>query len=941
MKTHPAILCVLAVSHLAYGQVPSATDAKVLDLLEKRCSECHSDGDEDPHLSKSTDLAKLLGNADYVNQKDPKAGELLRRVLLPAESKKRMPQSKGEKGDKKYREPLTADEVALLTAWSSGKPVEAAATATTPVAADVPAKSATATPAAPAAPVALKPAELASKVTDLFKLRCAECHDQAGSGRAKGNFGYVLDLARIRNDKRFVRLDSPQTSPIYTKLLDGDPEVRMPYLTKADKEKGLAVAPILSGDETSLVLQWLTAGAPDLGTPPDDKKTEKIEETLAKTEPAKPAPDKPGSSVPPPPPPIADRPIIKEKDAMSALFADIQSIEERDRKLIRYISILPQHNNNTEIKDAQLQVVRSGVRKLLNSLSTNPRICKPVEVGPGNVFFRFRLDDLGWDANLWEQIVSFYPYALRDSSLGNEAGTDVPVLRADWLSANGTRPPLYDKILKLPRTQQELEHELGVNVLANLKNFQAVRAGFAHSGISRFNRMIERHDLGNRPGYYWLSYDFAGDEGKRNLLQNPLGPPAAHLGSSSSRTFDHDGGEIIFSLPNGFQGYLLTTAAGQKLEIAPTAIVGDQNGVTGRPDVVNGLSCMICHSSGMKEQPGNGNRSTTDLVRAVAKKGFTASEEEAILALYRDQKEIDEVIKKDRESFLSAMKLAGVEPSTDEPIGFLAKPFEDKMTTERAAAELGFSAEDLVKEMEEREGFGIVKIALGQGALTRGAFGEQFPELAERLRVGKFRKATAISNGSVDVLRTESEKKQPKPLLFEIKTDRQQYKGGEPVQIAVFAETQGHLRLFYKDAKGKVYTLFPTEKQFADAKKLGATINDVIPSQKTVLVSGQRSITGITIFIQKKDEANDQGVRDAVFGREQLGAVVTDIPIEDDAELRAEIEKSGSIEVAVSKMAQTVTKSAITKINASGATSGEVVKPRIGLQLLTIETKPD
>ena len=935
MKTFPSALFALLAGCLAATSVRAQNsadlEAKVHALFESRCSECHSKDDEEPELSKGTDLAQLLANGDYVDHDHPEKSELLRRVTLPVGSKKRMPQSKGVKGDENFKDPLPAEEIALLTTWIAGKGATTTVTAPSP-------------PSAPAisasnVPVALPPKALAQKVTDLFKARCAECHDQAGSGRNKGNFGFVLDLARLRGDKRFVNLAAPQTSPIYVRLTEADPETLMPQLTKAEKDRGLAKPEALKGEETATVLEWLVAGAPDLGgTAPAP------EIPVAPVVAADPA--KPASSVPPAPPAVAPRKVVREADAMAELYKDLLTVQpDHDRKQVRYLSLLPQHNNTAPtdqggVSDGQLEVMRSGVRKLLNSLSTNPKICVPEEVGPGKAFFRFKLDDLGWDAGLWERIVSFYPYALQDSNLGNAAGTDVPVLRADWLAANGARPPLYDDILKLPRTQQELEQMLGVNVTGNLQQFKALRAGFSTSGISRFNRLIERHDLGTRPGYYWLSYDFGGDEGKRNLLQNPLGPVSAHLAGGTQRAFEHDGGELIFSLPNGFQGYFLATAKGGKLDIAPTSIVGDQGGVTGRPDVVNGLSCMICHTSGIKEQPGN-PKSVGDLVRAVAKTGFTAAEEEAILGLYRDQKEIDAAIEADRATFKKALEAAGVKPSAEEPISTLAKPFEEKLMLARAAAELGFSATDFEKELSERDGFGILRIALGQGALSRGGFGEQFADIAERLRVGKIRHATAISQGTVDVLRTQAEKKQPKPLLFEIKTDRQNYRGGDPVQIAVFAETQGHLRLFYKDAKGRVSTLFPTDKQFKDSVALGVRLNDTIPGGQTVLVSGDRSITGVTIYIQKKDEPNEQGEKDAVFGKEQLGAVVTDIPIDDDASLRAEIEKSGSIEVAVSKMAEAVTKSAIARINAAGASAVDLPKARIGLQLLNLETKPD
>ena len=59
------------------------------------------------------------------------------------------------------------------------------------------------------------------------------------------------------------------------------------------------------------------------------------------------------------------------------------------------------------------------------------------------------------------------------------------------------------------------------------------------------NRMVERHR--SIHGAYWKSYDFAGSVGAQNIFNHPL-------------DFTHDGGEVIFNLPNGLQGYYLVNA---------------------------------------------------------------------------------------------------------------------------------------------------------------------------------------------------------------------------------------------------------------------------------------------------------------------------------------------------------------------------------------------
>ena len=86
------------------------------------------------------------------------------------------------------------------------------------------------------------------------------------------------------------------------------------------------------------------------------------------------------------------------------------------------------------------------------------------------------------------------------------------------------------------------------------------------------------------------SYDFGGNDGRKNLFAHPLGP-------KGENAFEHDGGEIIFNLPNGLQAYLLVDSHGQRIDKGPPAIVSDP--VQKDRAVVNGLSCMSCHVAGI------------------------------------------------------------------------------------------------------------------------------------------------------------------------------------------------------------------------------------------------------------------------------------------------------------------------------------------------------
>jgi hypothetical protein len=92
---------------------------------------------------------------------------------------------------------------------------------------------------------------------------------------------------------------------------------------------------------------------------------------------------------------------------------------------------------------------------------------------------------------------------------------------------------------------------------------------------------------------------FRENGGERNLLQRPLGP-TFDGNPTTDLAFRHDGGEIIFSLPNGLQGYYLADARGNRLDTAPIEIVSTSDPIEGDNRITAGSSCIGCHKEGMK-----------------------------------------------------------------------------------------------------------------------------------------------------------------------------------------------------------------------------------------------------------------------------------------------------------------------------------------------------
>lgn len=409
---------------------------------------------------------------------------------------------------------------------------------------------------------------------------------------------------------------------------------------------------------------------------------------------------------------------VSDWDVLQFIRDDLKKANPPEsRQFLRYFTLNNLHNNSFEqrlgkhsvnIDEKDLRLTRAGVAKVINSLSWQPSIVVPEPIDPQQTVLRIDLRDLGWDEQgLWNELLKVYPYGLRQTTdreprhrdLAREvyelAGVDqpqgggLPAVRADWFIDTATRGPLYDKFLHLPRNVRELEKTLKVNPESDFLRDRLVRAGFAESGVSRNNRLVDRHVA--TFGAYWKSYDFAKSEGRGDLFKYPLGPKFPG-NPFEAQAFEHQGGEMIFNLPNGLQAYYLAKADGEQLDIGPVSIVRDLKETSGTPEVVNGLSCIACHEHGMKR--------FNDTIR----QGLAVGGEAAIKVdrLFPEKKKMDEWLAADEKRFMEAAAKAFAQflqvgedasrPFADfpDPVGHLARLYQADLRLEEAAVELGF-----------------------------------------------------------------------------------------------------------------------------------------------------------------------------------------------------------------------------------------------------------
>ena len=386
----------------------------------------------------------------------------------------------------------------------------------------------------------------------------------------------------------------------------------------------------------------------------------------------------------------AQRPRSTEQ-LMDLIVADQAKVRAQGNDH-RYLSFA--HFTDERRSPEEMQAAAEVLALTLNSLSRRATLFKPEPIDAEKTIFRFRLSQVGWDRDDWDELIRFYPYCIRSERAAHRAvydrlQTEGVFVRADWFLATATKPPLYERLLDIPETLAELEDDLNIDIVDNLNrrnNRNVLRIGFRSSGVSAHNRMIERHNRGNG-GFFWLSYDFNDDEDEADLRANPLGP-AEFDEQNFNRRFEHAGGEAIWSLPNGLQAYALYAANGTRIDEAPKDIVKDPRRKAGA--VQNGISCFGCHgATGM-----NSPRTFDEIVKYAEehRNDFQNRELQEIRALYRPDGAM--FIAADTQRYLKAMELAGggrPEPGRIEYDAFinLVGQYEGKVGLRGGALELG------------------------------------------------------------------------------------------------------------------------------------------------------------------------------------------------------------------------------------------------------------
>jgi serine/threonine-protein kinase len=215
------------------------------------------------------------------------------------------------------------------------------------------------------------------------------------------------------------------------------------------------------------------------------------------------------------------------------------------------------------------------------------------------------------------------------------------------------------------------------------------------------------------------------------------------------QAFEHAGGEILFNLPNGLQGYMLVDVQGRWIDEGPIEVVGNAPKIADTAAIVPGLSCMACHQLGVIAFP--------DTIRDG--QAVVGDHRDAAQKLFLAQEAMNQLLAGDEGRFRRALDEATgaylkvgedrdkMSRDFPEPIGALARDYQRDLGPNEVAAELGLDDPKALAGMvraNPRLGEKGLAPLLRDAAIKRahwdslleGRFNSRFQQVAGELELG-------------------------------------------------------------------------------------------------------------------------------------------------------------------------------------------------------------
>lgn len=403
-------------------------------------------------------------------------------------------------------------------------------------------------------------------------------------------------------------------------------------------------------------------------------------------------------------------------EAVTQAWTDVQKLPEDARSHVAYLSVyaVPETDRAEFLKTLTFHC---------NSLSREGDFVTLLKVGEDT--YRIDRRDFGWRDDTWDKLPD--PYFLdlqnpvtKDQRYGHYEGTKwkvtrtqkvtffpmggwcgphagaladltdsyVPIVRADWFFAQTARQVNTDgagyyNFLGL-NSRADVEDLCGLDRVKARKLSREVAAIVQKSGVALNNRQLLRFQ--SITGGYWTSLDVNKSTGARNALRLLDGD------------FVHDAEEIYFVLPNGLFGTYASDAKGVGQDTVPDNIASDKETTSNDSRIHPGLSCIRCHTNGLKPIDDWGRKFYSG---GVGLQSPDYDKYKQLKQLYLS--ELDSKLTRDVEDYASAVKrLNGRTPKEQaDNYALVWKSYsEDEVTGQQFAMELGCSKLQMVRALD-------------------------------------------------------------------------------------------------------------------------------------------------------------------------------------------------------------------------------------------------
>lgn len=456
-------------------------------------------------------------------------------------------------------------------------------------------------------------------------------------------------------------------------------------------------------------------------------------------------------------------PFSQETDEILLDLARVERDDADEVPFTRYVSVgfldyLSYQDEAARVSDKVAMI--DSVSILTNSLSRNDFVSKPVAVNKRMSVFRIDIRDYNWTQAQWERLISAdaneadkkaYPYNndfdANVQTIAQKIGTNVPIIRADWMLFEAGKPFVYHDLANIDGQLAVVEQSIGVNREDNIRRTidspkddpRAIRSllGAGNSGVSTNNRIVERHE--SNDGAYWLSYDFPAVDGvpERDVLQSPLGPGSLGdgVGGSSLRGFVPAGGEVIFNMENGLQGYMLLDENFGRVDDAPTNVVFNPTDRLRGGVIENGYICWSCHTNGILKAQDELRPFMDNLSERDRDEIYNDDVVDAVKAMHIPQDKLDQLIQKDSQVYQNALQKAlMISKTIPGQIASVASYYEFDMSFDMVASELNVSTAQLDRAFDLLSTpLRTALQAARSGKLQRDNFETIFPQLVQEL----------------------------------------------------------------------------------------------------------------------------------------------------------------------------------------------------------------